>query len=112
VYQLNARGPAAHSYAVKLTDECTKIWRQGRQLCGVESLTGNQCLYKVRDTDDKHHGDVTHRDEEGSRGDHKEHSSGVKYLHACSCGRLRSVRADPFLLQVLLTSFMSPTNSS
>ncbi|KAL1065304.1 hypothetical protein V6Z11_D13G269800 [Gossypium hirsutum] len=81
------RGPAVELFAKKLEEECTSMWKSGRQLCDAVSLTGKPCLHQRRDlqTDELPSGTLA-----------KRHSSGYVFLHACACGRTRRLRSDPF----------------
>ncbi|XP_043699809.1 uncharacterized protein LOC122650459 [Telopea speciosissima] len=86
-FQSMVKGPAVHSFSKKLEDECTSIWRSGRQLCDAVSLTGKPCMHQ------------RHNVEIGgslSGAEVKQHSSGFVFLHACACGRSRRLRDDPF----------------
>ncbi|XP_048324105.1 uncharacterized protein LOC107410677 isoform X2 [Ziziphus jujuba] len=81
------RGPAVQDFAKKLVDECTYIWKSGRQLCDAVSLTGKPCMHQ------------RHNVETGelfSVAAVRPHSSGYVFLHACACGRTRQLRPDPF----------------
>ncbi|KAL5709778.1 hypothetical protein ACHQM5_020424 [Ranunculus cassubicifolius] len=81
------KGPAVQLFRKKLEDECTLIWRSGRQLCDAVSLTGKKCMHQ------------RHNVEDGGpllEAEVKPHSSGFVFLHACACGRSRRLREDPF----------------
>ncbi|KAK8543421.1 hypothetical protein V6N12_015970 [Hibiscus sabdariffa] len=45
------RGPAVELFAKKLEEECTSIWKSGRQLCDAVSLTGKPCLHRRHDVE-------------------------------------------------------------
>ncbi|KAK8619822.1 hypothetical protein V6N13_066324 [Hibiscus sabdariffa] len=81
------RGPAVDLFAKKLEEECTSMWKSGRQLCDAVSLTGKSCLHE-------RHGVETGELPSGAL--MKPHSSGYVFLHACACGRTRRLRSDPF----------------
>ncbi|MED6108199.1 hypothetical protein PIB30_021336 [Stylosanthes scabra] len=81
------KGPAVQLFAKNLEEECTSIWKSGRQLCDAVSLTGKPCMHQRHDVD------IGSLDSGGS---HKPHSSGYFFLHACACGRTRQLRPDPF----------------
>ncbi|GLT81730.1 hypothetical protein SLE2022_001650 [Rubroshorea leprosula] len=81
------RGPAVEPYAKRLEEECTSIWKSGRQLCDAVSLTGKPCMHQRHDTE---------TGESPSGATTNLHSSGYGFLHACSCGRSRRLRSDPF----------------
>lgn len=81
------KGHAVQHYAKKLEDECTSIWKSGRQLCDAVSLTGKPCMHQRHDVETS---------ESLSGATVKQHSSGYVFLHACSCGRSRRLRSDPF----------------
>ncbi|CAL1366939.1 unnamed protein product [Linum trigynum] len=80
------RGPAVELFARRLEDECTDIWKSGRQLCDAVSLTGKPCMHRRHDISSS-----SQLLEEP-----KTHSSGYFFLHACACGRSRGLRPDPF----------------
>lgn len=82
-----AKGPALQMFAEKLEDECTSIWKSGRQLCDAVSLTGKPCVHQRHSVERSHSIPET---------DVKPHSSGYVFLHACACGRSRQLRDDPF----------------
>ncbi|XP_052200583.1 uncharacterized protein LOC127806966 isoform X2 [Diospyros lotus] len=81
------KGPAVQLFMRKLEDECTSIWKSGRQLCDAVSLTGKPCMHQRHDVETAGlvSGDMI-----------KPHSSGFFFLQACSCGRSRQLRSDPF----------------
>lgn len=81
------KGPAVQLFAKKLEEECTLIWKSGRQLCDAVSLTGKPCMHQRHD--------VETGDSDLSASS-KAHSSGYFFLHACACGRSRQLRPDPF----------------
>ncbi|GAB4842940.1 hypothetical protein Ancab_012918 [Ancistrocladus abbreviatus] len=81
------KGTSVQQFMKKLEDECTAIWKSGRQLCDAISLTGKLCMHPRHDVQsDGLSSDVVR----------KPHSSGFVFLHACACGRSRHLRADPF----------------
>ncbi|KAL5580123.1 hypothetical protein UlMin_012565 [Ulmus minor] len=86
-FHLMVKGPAVQCFAKKLEDECTLIWKSGRQLCDAISLTGKPCLHQRHDLET---GELV------SGVGVKLHSSGYVFLHACACGRSRRLRLDPF----------------
>ncbi|PQQ14083.1 uncharacterized protein Pyn_06895 [Prunus yedoensis var. nudiflora] len=81
------KGHAVQRFAKKLEDECTSIWKSGRQLCDAISLTGKPCMHQRHEVETS---------ESVSGAPVKQHSSGYVFLHACSCGRSRRLRSDPF----------------
>ncbi|MED6221482.1 hypothetical protein PIB30_055194 [Stylosanthes scabra] len=81
------KGPAVQLFAKNLEEECTSIWKSGRQLCDAVSLTGKPCMHQRHDVE------IGSLDSGDS---HKPHSSGYFFLHACACGRTRQLRPDPF----------------
>ncbi|XWS74001.1 hypothetical protein CRYUN_Cryun02cG0178000 [Craigia yunnanensis] len=81
------RGPAVELFAKKLEEECTSMWKSGRQLCDAVSLTGKPCIHQRHDVETS---------ELPSGTSVKPHSSGYVFLHACACGRTRRLRSDPF----------------
>lgn len=86
------KGPAVRVFSKKLEDECRAIWESGRQQCDAVSLTGRPCKHR-------RHGDFFSSDAM------EQHSSGYVFLHACSCGRSRRLRDDPFDFQTANVSF-------
>jgi protein SMG8 len=81
------KGPAVQCFAKKLEDECTHIWKSGRQLCDAVSLTGKPCMHQRHDVQ---------TDQSDLEAGVKPHSSGYVFLRACTCGRSRQLQADPF----------------
>lgn len=81
------RGPAVGLFTKRLEDECTSIWKSGRQLCDAVSLTGKPCMHQRHDVE---------KGESLLGAEVKPHSSGYVFLHACACGRSRRLRSDPF----------------
>ncbi|KAE9585783.1 hypothetical protein Lal_00010137 [Lupinus albus] len=81
------KGPAVQHFAKKMEEECTSIWKSGRQLCDAVSLTGKPCVHQRHDVE------AGNTDAGASP---KPHSSGYFYLHACACGRSRQLCPDPF----------------
>ncbi|XP_065866235.1 uncharacterized protein [Euphorbia lathyris] len=83
------RGPVVPHFTKKLEDECTSIWKSGRQLCDAVSLTGKPCMHRRHDI-------LNGEPESVAEPEVKPHSSGYYFLHACACGRSRRLRSDPF----------------
>lgn len=81
------KGPAVQLFAKKLEEECTLIWKSGRQLCDAVSLTGKPCMHQ------RHQVETDNSDLGASS---KAHSSGYFFLCACACGRSRQLCPDPF----------------
>jgi protein SMG8 len=78
-------------YLNKLEDDCLKIWKSGRQLCELVSLTGHPCvheLHRVDETSPECGGDAI-----------KSHSSNIRTVAASNCGFHQSERIDPFDLK-------------
>ncbi|KAL6001343.1 hypothetical protein ACLOJK_007077 [Asimina triloba] len=90
------KGPAVQEFVKRLEDECNLIWKSGRQLCDVISLTGKPCVHQRHDNGT---GDLC------LQGVSKPHSSGFVFLHACACGRSRRLREDPFDFESANTTF-------
>ena len=86
----HARGPALRKYVEQLQDNCTKHWRNGRQLCEVRSLTGINCTNKLHRLPD-----AAETDENKSL-PVLEHTSSVQMKSTCNCGRKQTERDDPF----------------
>ncbi|KAI8099957.1 uncharacterized protein BX664DRAFT_254105 [Halteromyces radiatus] len=107
LYNSLSRGPSALEFATRLERECEIIWKQGRQSCEAISLTGKVCRLKdghdkveeSKDEEDDNHKTVT-RDDRLLITDTKAHSSGYSFNHACTCGRSRKIREDPFDIEV------------
>ncbi|KAG2674150.1 hypothetical protein I3760_13G121800 [Carya illinoinensis] len=81
------KGPAVQLFAKRLENECTSIWKSGRQLCDAVSLTGRPCMHQRHDVQ---------TDQSLLGAEAKPHSSGYVFLHACACGRSRRLQSDPF----------------
>ncbi|XP_047341070.1 uncharacterized protein LOC124944772 isoform X2 [Impatiens glandulifera] len=81
------KGPAVNLYKKKLEEECTLIWKSGRQLCDAISLTGKPCIHQRHKVQTE--GVIT---SDGG----KPHSTGFFFLQACACGRSRQLQFDPF----------------
>lgn len=90
------KGPAVQLYKKKLDDECTSIWKSGRQRCDAISLSGKPCMHKQHDLE-------TDVKPSGSKA--ASHCSGYVFLHACACGRSRRLRPDPFDFEAANASF-------
>ncbi|XP_053605964.1 nonsense-mediated mRNA decay factor SMG8 [Plodia interpunctella] len=76
VLESMARGPLAAGARARLAAACRAVWG-ARSLCEAPSLTHHVCM-------------LPHHDNS------KEHSSGVRYIAACNCGRSKSSREDPY----------------
>ncbi|XP_052758161.1 nonsense-mediated mRNA decay factor SMG8 [Galleria mellonella] len=74
-----ARGPLAAAARARLAAACHATWRS-RSLCEAPSLTQHPCVLPEHDSS-------------------TEHSSGVRYVAACSCGRSKCPRDDPYSLR-------------
>jgi len=75
----HGRGEAVQRFILRLDAECDRIWRQGRRMCEVPSISGNPCIQPVHSV---------HQDENSdSKLAVLPHVSGVRYVSACSCGR-------------------------
>jgi protein SMG8 len=100
-----ARGPAVEYYLTRLKEDLLKVWR-GRQLCDSESLTGRPCIFEVhRVPREEGPGTDETEFERGANNTNSSlpvfnHSSGVRSLLACNCGRSRKIQEDPFDLDV------------
>ncbi|KAL0280635.1 UNVERIFIED_CONTAM: hypothetical protein PYX00_001865 [Menopon gallinae] len=103
VLVMHGRGSMMDKYAEQLEKECLKHWQNGRQMCQVLSLTGHPCTNAI------HKGGSEERATEFSAAESserqreglevKEHSSGVRFLSTCNCGRLQAARSDPYTLK-------------
>ncbi|XP_074595589.1 nonsense-mediated mRNA decay factor SMG8 [Brevipalpus obovatus] len=99
---LQSRGSAIHDFIPRLRQECEAVWRNGRRMCEVLSMTGNHCLNPLhKNTVDGEDGVVVKS--ENLMTEHESthlpvmaHCSGVKILSACNCGRRQASRDDPF----------------
>ncbi|XP_023934832.2 nonsense-mediated mRNA decay factor SMG8 isoform X2 [Bicyclus anynana] len=80
-----ARGPLAAAARARLTAACAATWRT-RTLCEAPSLTGHPCVLPHHDSS-------------------VEHSSGVRYVSACNCGRTKCSREDPYSVRAANHSF-------
>ncbi|EEB14178.1 conserved hypothetical protein [Pediculus humanus corporis] len=111
VLAMHGRGSMIDKYAAQLEKECVRHWQNGRQMCQVLSLTGHPCTNGI------HRGgslegvvtpsimDSTDRNREGL--EVKEHSSGVRYVSTCNCGRRQGPRPDPYTLKAANYEFYS-----
>lgn len=90
VFTLHARGPAFEQYATQLREECERIWKNGRQLCEVISLTGNHCINPLHRLTDSFEDDLN------GNVPVMPHASQYKLTSACDCGRQQATRDDPF----------------
>ncbi|XP_058779759.1 uncharacterized protein LOC131653586 [Vicia villosa] len=86
-FHSKVKGPAVQLFAKSLEEECSSIWKSGRQLCDAVSLTGKPCKHQRHDVDGSN---------SELRSLSKPHSSGYFFLHACACGRSRQLHPDPF----------------
>ncbi|KAI8336173.1 hypothetical protein BC941DRAFT_354296 [Chlamydoabsidia padenii] len=111
LYNSLSRGPSAADYGIRLQNECDNIWKQGRQSCEASSLTGKVCRLKIghdKMEDETDGDDATHstkRDGRGLTSDMEKHNSGYSFTQACSCGRSRRTREDPFDMETVNYSF-------
>ncbi|ORZ18541.1 hypothetical protein BCR42DRAFT_477684 [Absidia repens] len=111
LYNSLSRGPSATEYAIRLQNECDNIWKQSRQGCEATSLTGKICRLKNghdKAGDDEEQDNSTRntrRDDRLLSLDTKRHNSGYSFTQACSCGRSRMARDDPFELETANHSF-------
>ncbi|KAK6633972.1 hypothetical protein RUM44_004579 [Polyplax serrata] len=103
VLVMHGRGSMIDKYAAQLEKECIKHWQNGRQMCQVLSLTGHPCtnaIHKGGSTEgviDPSVVESTDRNRETL--EVKEHSSGVRYVSTCNCGRRQGPRPDPYTLK-------------
>lgn len=112
VFAEHARGPLFDQFANQLEKECDRHWRNGRQMCEVLSLTGNPCTNPLHRGGSEGAGGGELLNEERFNDDPEfekidrsqlpfmEHSSGVRYVAACNCGRKQGPREDPFNTKV------------
>ncbi|KAL8159416.1 LOW QUALITY PROTEIN: hypothetical protein V2J09_000953 [Rumex salicifolius] len=54
-YQSKVKGPSLIQFMKKMEDDCTSIWKSGRQLCDAVSLTGKPCMHQKHDNEEKQH---------------------------------------------------------
>ncbi|GLJ06291.1 hypothetical protein SUGI_0035580 [Cryptomeria japonica] len=92
-FQMMVRGPAVHYFPQKLKEDCEAIWKCGRQLCDAVSLTGKPCVHQKHDVTETC---SSSSELESEKSPVNSHSSGFVFLHACTCGRSRRLRDDPF----------------
>ncbi|KAF4519229.1 hypothetical protein B566_EDAN009790 [Ephemera danica] len=87
----------------QLQEECDRYWRAGRQMCEVPSLTGNPCTNPIHRATEEEEPckEALTRD----RVPTFPHSSGVRYVSACNCGRKQGPREDPFVLRTANCDF-------
>ncbi|KAI8421177.1 hypothetical protein MSG28_008248 [Choristoneura fumiferana] len=79
------RGPVAGAARARLRAACAAAWRT-RSLCEAPSLTNHPCIHPDHDSS-------------------KEHSSGVRYISACNCGRSKCSREDPYSVRAANCAF-------
>lgn len=96
-FSIHARGPLFDLFLSKLEDECIKYWTRGRQMCEVTSLKGNPCINPLHKGGSGYSG----YEFDSSRTDLPimEHSSGLRFMSSCDCGRTQAQRQDPFHLR-------------
>ncbi|KAK7791770.1 hypothetical protein R5R35_012316 [Gryllus longicercus] len=110
VFAEHARGPLFDQFATQLEKECDRHWRNGRQMCEVLSLTGNPCTNPLHrgGGEGAGGGELQNEDPDDDPEIEKvdrsqlpvmEHSSGVRYISACNCGRKQGPREDPFTMR-------------
>ncbi|CAK1543830.1 unnamed protein product [Leptosia nina] len=87
VVEAMARGPLAGGARARLRTACAATWRT-RRLCEAPSLTSHPCINPDHDNS-------------------KEHSSGVRYISACNCGRSKCSREDPYTVKAANHTFYS-----
>ncbi|CAH0723967.1 unnamed protein product, partial [Brenthis ino] len=87
VAEAMARGPLAAAGRARLRAACAAAWR-ARRLCEAPSLTAHPCVHPQHDSS-------------------KEHSSGVRYISACNCGRTKCPRDDPYTVKKANHGFYS-----
>lgn len=98
MFGVHARGPLVDNYVIQLEQECEKYWKAGRQMCEVLSLRGNPCTQPLHKGGS---GEPSIHEIDNSRTDLPvlEHSSGVRFVSACNCGRSQGTRDDPFTIK-------------
>ncbi|XP_068084532.1 nonsense-mediated mRNA decay factor SMG8 isoform X2 [Anabrus simplex] len=110
VFAEHARGPVFEQFAIQLEKDCDRHWKAGRQMCEVLSLTGNPCTNPIHrgggegagggelqnEARAAEEGDTTLEKPDRTQLPITEHSSGVRYVSACNCGRKQGPREDPF----------------
>uniref|UniRef100_A0A224YEU9 Nonsense-mediated mRNA decay factor SMG8 n=1 Tax=Rhipicephalus zambeziensis TaxID=60191 RepID=A0A224YEU9_9ACAR len=94
MFSTHARGPAFQRYAQQLKEDCDLVWKSGRQMCEVLSLTGNHCINPVHRTPEN--ADEVSIEECPLLMPHR---SQVVLVSTCNCGRQQSTREDPFILK-------------
>lgn len=104
IYEMHAIGPLYNEYFNKLKNECIKYWKNGRQICEALSLTGNPCTHAIHKcpVDEQETNDVQENNEKKNDTidlPSVKHSSGVRYVCACNCGRFQGPREDPYNLK-------------
>ncbi|PNF37753.1 Protein SMG8 [Cryptotermes secundus] len=113
VFAVHARGPLFDQYTAQLEKECDRYWKNGRQMCEVLSLTGNPCTNplhrgggegagggELQEEANKIHDDTDPPEShDRTQLPLMEHSSGVRYISACNCGRKQGPREDPFTMR-------------
>ncbi|XP_074655649.1 nonsense-mediated mRNA decay factor SMG8-like [Tubulanus polymorphus] len=90
VFLLHARGPACERYVDQLEKSCNEMWFDGRRQCEKLSMTGKSCLLELHQTDESETKDF------GEMLPIMMHSSKLKTVSYCNCGRKKCERDDPF----------------
>nr|CAG4635337.1 EOG090X02WG [Artemia franciscana] len=93
LFSMHARGSMVEKYLAKLEEECVTIWGKGRRMCETLSLTGNPCINSI------HRLPQEEKTDEEKSLPVMDHSSGVRMVAACNCGRKQGPREDPFDLK-------------
>ncbi|XP_064460631.1 nonsense-mediated mRNA decay factor SMG8-like [Ornithodoros turicata] len=99
LFSAHARGPAFQRYVQQLKEDCDAVWKAGRQMCEVLSLTGNHCVNPVHKTPESVEEDA---DEDVLV---MPHCSQVKLISACNCGHQQGTRDDPFIVKAANYNF-------
>ncbi|KAI9137503.1 Smg8/Smg9 [Paraphysoderma sedebokerense] len=107
LYHSLAHGPSAEDFAGRMTQECERIWKTGRQRCEAVSLSGRECvLGSDHDKSDQPKGPKSTR---AAGVVSSKHSSTMSVEIYCNCGKTRLKREDPFEFETAnIGNFNSP----
>ncbi|CAF2410601.1 unnamed protein product [Rotaria sp. Silwood2] len=102
-----ARGSSSKRYVQQLSEQCTRLWHDGRQLCEAISLTRNPCkneLHRVPGEEDSNDSaNLAHLPV-------RAHNSKIQLMAASNCGQILQEREDPFDLKEANYDFYQDVN--
>lgn len=92
MFRESACGPALPAALKKMAEECTDIWKTGRQLCEATSATGARCALPVHLFPGEAPDNVT------GRGECQPCRTSVVMVRTCACGSTLKEIDEPFTL--------------